>query len=111
MTKLLNRLFEDLNELREFINDEDYRIKTLEYEKSELEIKRNRLLDKRMVKKEELTDDEDNLYKEITTNYHNKFTGDNLHQLKFEKQRLEALKKYLKEQEENLTDLFNLELV
>ena len=111
MTKLLNRLSEELNELREFINDEDYRIKTLEYEKSKLEIKRNRLLDKRMVKKEELTDEEDNFYKEINTNYLNKFIGDNLQKLKFEKQRLEALKKYLKEQEKNLTDLFNLKLI
>ena len=101
MTKLLS---EELNELREFINDKDYRIKTLEYEKSKVEIKRKRLFDKRMVKKEELTDEEDNLYKEINTNYLNEFIGDNLQKLKFEKQRLEALKKYLKEQEENLTD-------
>ena len=107
----MNRLSEELNELREFINDEDYRIKTLEYKNSKLEIKRNRLLDKRMVKKEELTDEEDNLYKEINTNYLNKFHGDNLHQLKFDKQRVEVLKKYLKEQVENLTDLFNLKLI
>ena len=53
MIKLLNRLSEELNELREFINDEDYRIKTLEYEKSKFEIKNNRLFDKFMIKKEE----------------------------------------------------------
>ena len=40
MIKLLNRLSEELYELREFINDEDYRIKTLEYEKSKLDIKK-----------------------------------------------------------------------
>ena len=78
MTKLLNRLSEELNELREFINDEDYRIKTLEYEKSKLDIKHNRLFDKLVVRKEELTDEEDKLYQEINTNYPNKFIGDNL---------------------------------
>ena len=40
MIKLLNRLSEELYEVREFINDEDYRIKTLEYEKSKLDIKK-----------------------------------------------------------------------
>ena len=111
MTKLLNRLSEELYELREFIKDEDYHIKTLEYEKSKLEIKNNRLFDKLVVKKEELTDEEDKLYQEINTNYPNKFNGDNLRKLEFEKKRLEALKKYLKEQEENLTDLFKLKLI
>ena len=111
MTKLLNRLSEELYELREFIKDEDYRIKTLEYEKSKLEIKNNRLFDKLVVKKEELTDEEDKLYQEINTNYPNKFNGDNLRKLEFVKKRLEALKKYLKEQEENLTDLFKLKLI
>ena len=41
MLKLLNRLTKELNELREFINDEEYRIKTLEYERSKLVIKRD----------------------------------------------------------------------
>ena len=52
MIKLLNRLSEELYELREFINDEDYRIKTLEYEKSKLDIKKNKLFDKCMIRKE-----------------------------------------------------------
>ena len=43
MTKLLNRFSEELYELREFINDEDYLIKTLEYEKSKLDIKKKLL--------------------------------------------------------------------
>ena len=52
MTKLLNRLSKELYELREFINDEDHHIKTLEYEKSKLNIKKisyliNILLEKR----------------------------------------------------------------
>ena len=37
MTKLLNRLSEELYELREFINDEDYRIKTLEYQELKIQ--------------------------------------------------------------------------
>ena len=111
MIKLLNRLSEELYELREFINDEDYRIKTLEYEKSKLEIKNNRLFDKFMIKKEELKDEEDKLYQEINRNYSNKFIGNNLRKLEFEKKRLKALKKYLKEQEEKLTDLFKLKLI
>ena len=105
MTKLLNRLSEELYELREFIYDEDHRIKTLEYEKSKLEIKKNRLFDKRAVRKEELTDEEDKLNKEIS------IIRNNHQKLEFEKRRLEALKKYLKEQEENLTDLIWLGLI
>ena len=111
MTKLLNRLSEELYELREFINDEDHRIKTLEYEKSKLDIKKNRLFDKHVVRKEKLTDEEDKLDSEISKIYCDKFYGDNLRKLEFEKKRLEALKKYLKEQEENLTDLFELKLI
>ena len=107
MTKLLNRLSEELYELREFINDEDHRIKTLEYEKSKLVIKKNRLFDKRVVRKEKLTDEED----ELSKIYFDKFDGDNRRKLEFEKKRLEALKTYLKEQEENLTDLFELNLI
>ena len=110
MTKLLNRLSEELYELREFINNEDYRIKTLKYEKSKFVIKKNRLFDKRVLRKEVLTDEEDKLDKEIDTNYH-KFIGDNYQKLELEKRRLEAPKKYLKEQEENLTDLFKLKLI
>ena len=64
-----------------------------------------------MVRKEELTDEEDKLYQETNTNYPNKFIGDNLRKLEFEKKRLEALKKCLKEQEENLTDLSKLKLI
>ena len=111
MIKLLNRLSEELYELREFINDEDYRIKTLEYEKSKLDIKNNRLFDKRMIRKEKLTDEEDKLDGEISIIYRNKFNGDEQRKLEFEKRRLEALKKYLKEQEENLTDLIWLKLI
>ena len=113
MTKLLNRLSEELPvyELREFINDEDHRIKTLEYEKSKLDIKMNRLFNKSMVRKEKLTDEEDKLDSEINKIYYDKFYGDNLRKLEFEKKRLEALKKYLKEQEEHLTDLFELKLI
>ena len=111
MIKLLNRLSEELYELREFINDEDCRIKTLEYEKSKLNIKNNRLFDKRMIRKEKLTDEEDKLDGEISIIYRNKFNGDEQRKLEFEKRRLEALKKYLKEQEENLTDLIWLKLI
>ena len=111
MTKLLNRLSEELYELREFINDEDHRIKTLEYEKSKLDIKKNRLFNKSVVRKEKLMDEEDKLDSEISKIYYDKFYGDNPRKLEFEKKRLEALKKYLKEQEENLTDLFELKLI
>ena len=111
MIKLLNRLSEELYELREFINDEDYRIKTLEYEKSKLDIKKNKLFDKRMIRKEKLTDEEDKLGSEISKIYYDKFNGDKQRKLEFEKKRLEALKKYLKEQEENLADLFDLKLI
>ena len=111
MIKLLNRFSEELYELREFIHDEDHRIKTLEYEKSKLDIKKNRLFDKRVVRKEKLTDEEEKLDSEISKIYCDKFYGDNLRKLEFEKKRLEALKKYLKEQEENLTDLFELKLI
>ena len=65
MIKLLNRLSEELYELREFINDSDYRIETLEYEKSKLDIKINKLFDKRVIRKEKLTDKEDKLDSEI----------------------------------------------
>ena len=111
MTKLLNRLSEELYELREFINDEDHRIKTLEYEKSKLDIKMNRLFNKSVVRKEKLTDEEDKLDSELNKIHCDKFYRDNLRKLEFEKKRLEALKKYLKEQEENLTDLFELNLI
>ena len=63
MTKLLNRLSEELYELRQFINDEDYRIKTLEYQESKSMIKDDRLSDKIIFKKEKLTDEENKLYK------------------------------------------------
>ena len=107
MTKLLNRLSEELYELRQFINDEDYRIKTLEYQESKFRIKDNRLSDRIMFKKEKLTDEENTVYKKINKN-HNQY---DYQKLEFEKKRLEALKKYLKEQEENLTDLFELKLI
>ena len=106
MAKLLNRLSEELYELREFINDEDYRIKTLEYQESKFRIKDNRLSNKIMFRKEKLTDEEDKLYKEMHKHY-NQYD----YQKNFEKSRLEALKKYLKEQEENLTDLIWLKLI
>ena len=106
MTKLLNRLSEELYELREFINDEDHRIKTLEYEKSKLYSKRIYLN-----KKEKLTDEEVKLDNELSKIYNDKFSNDNPRKLEFEKIKLEALKKYLKEQEENLTDLFKIELI
>ena len=111
MTKLLNRLSEELYELREFINDEDHRIKTLEYEKSKLDIKKNKLFVKHVVRKEKLTDEEVKLDSEISKIYDDEFYKDNLRKLEFEKIKLEALKKYLKEQEENLTDLFKLKLI
>ena len=111
MTKLLNRLSEELYELREFINDEDHRIKTLEYEKSKLDIKKNKLFVKHVVRKEKLTDEEVKLDSEISKIYNDKFYKNNLRKLEFEKIKLEALKKYLKEQEENLTDLFELKLI
>ena len=112
MIKLLNRLSEELYELREFINDEDYRIKTLEYEKSKLDIKKNKLLfDKLIIRKEKLTDEEVKLESEISKIYYDKFNVNKQEKLEFEKRRLEALMKYLKEQEENLTDLFELKLI
>ena len=40
MIKLLNRLSEELYELREFITDEDYRIKTLEIKSQNLILKK-----------------------------------------------------------------------
>ena len=107
MTKLLNRLSEELYELRELINDEDYHIKTVEYQESKFRIKNDRLSNKIMFKKEELTDEEDKLYKEINENY----IQYDCQKLQFEKRRLEALKKYLKEQEEKLTDLIRLNLI
>ena len=107
MTKLLNGLSEELYELRDFINDEDYRIKTLEYQESKFRIKNDRLFDKRVVRKEELTDEEDKLYKEMNENQ-NQY---DYQKLEFEKKRLEALKKYLKEQEKKLTDLIWLKLI
>ena len=63
-----------------------------------------------MIRKKKLTDEEDKLDSEICKIYHDKFNGDKQRKLEFEK-RLEALKKYLKEQEENLTDLFELKLI
>ena len=64
-----------------------------------------------MIRKEKLTDEEDKLDSEISKIYYDKFNGDKQRKLEFEKRRLEALKKYLKEQEENLTDLFELKLM
>ena len=64
-----------------------------------------------MVREQKLTDEEDKLDSEISKIYCDKFYGDNLRKLEFEKKILEALKKYLKEQEENLTDLFELKLI
>ena len=64
-----------------------------------------------MIRKEELTDEEDKLGNEISIIYNNKFIGDNHQKLEVEKRRLEALKKYFKEQEENLTDLIRLKLI
>ena len=52
-------------------------------------------------------DEEYKLDNEISIIYYDKFNGDKQRQLEFEKRRLEALKKYLKEQEENLTDLLS----
>ena len=113
MTKLLNRLSEELYELRMFICDEEQRIKTLEYEKSKLEINEKRLYDKIVGRNEKLTDEEDKRNKEIDEiRSNNKFINEhNPHALEFEKRKLEALKKYLKEQEENLTDLIRLRLI
>ena len=110
MAKLLNRLSEELYELRMFICDEEQRIKTLEYELSKLEITGDWLSDRLRVRKGKLTDEEDKLDKE-TSMIRNKFIGHNPNKLKFEKRKLEALKKYLKEQEENLTDLTMLKLI
>ena len=76
MIKLLNRLSEELYELREFINDEDYRIKTLKYEKSKLDIKKNKVFDKLMIRKEKLTDEEYKLDSEISKIYYDKFNLD-----------------------------------
>ena len=63
------------------------------------------------IRKEKLTDEEDKPDSEISKIYYDKFNGDKQRKLEFEKRRLEALKKYLKEQEENLTDLFELKLI
>ena len=54
MIKLLDKLSEEVYELREFINDEDYRIKTLEYQESKFRIKDDRLYNKIMFRKEKL---------------------------------------------------------
>ena len=56
-----------------------------------------------MIRKEKLTDEEDKLDSEISKIYYDKFNGDKQRKLEFEKRRLEALKKYLKEQEEILS--------
>ena len=74
-------------------------------------LKKNKLFDKLMIRKERLTDEEDKLDKEISIIYYDKFNGDKQQKFDFEKRRLEALKKYLNEQEENLTDLFKLNLI
>ena len=68
-------------------------------------LKKNKLFDKRMIRKEKVTDEEAKLDSEISKIYYDKFNVDKQQKLEFEKRRLEALKKYLKEQEENLTDL------
>ena len=64
-----------------------------------------------MIRKEKLTDEEDKLDSEISKIYYDKFSGDKQRKLEFEKRRLKALKKYLKEQEKKLTDLFELKLI
>ena len=64
-------------------------------------LKKNKLFDKRMIRKEKLTDEEVKLDSEINKIYYDKFNVDKQKKLEFEKRRLEALKKYLKEQEEN----------
>ena len=103
MAKLLNRLSEELYELRLFICKEQ-RIKTLEYEMSKLEIIENWVSDGHWVLKRELTNEEISIRR-------NEFIRHNPNELEFEKRKLEALKKYLKEQEENLTDLIGLKLI
>ena len=99
MAKLLNRLSKELYELRVFICDEEHRIKTLEYEMSKLTITEKWLNDRFIARKWKLTEEEDKLDKETST-IRDKIR-DNLSNLEFEKRKLEALKKYLKEQEEN----------
>ena len=69
-------------------------------------LKKNKLLDKLMIRKEKLTDEEVKFESEISKIYYDKFNVYKQEKLEFEKRRLEALKKYLKEQEKNLTDLF-----
>ena len=110
MSKLLNRLSKELYELRLFICDEEHRIKTLECEMSKLKITERWLCDRLTFRKGELTDEEDKLVKE-TRIIRNKIIRDNPSDLEFEKRKIEALKKYLKEQEENLTDLISLSLI
>ena len=104
MAKLLNKLSEELYELRVFICDEEQRTKTLEYEMSKFEINKKRLYDKLVVRNEKLTDEEDKLNEEIhEIRSNNKFISEhNPRELEFEKRKLEALKKYLKEQERKL---------
>ena len=74
-------------------------------------LKKKKLFDKRMIRKEKLTDEEDKLDSEISKIYYDKFNGDKQRKLEFEKRRLETLKKYLKEQEENVIDLIWLKLI
>ena len=104
MAKLLNRLSEELYELRMFICDEEQRIKTLEYELSKLWITEKWLSDRLTFREGKLTDEEEKLDKE-TRIIRDKFIVHNPSKFEFEKRKLEVLKKYLKEQEENLTDL------
>ena len=97
MAKLLNRLSKELYELRVFICDE----------MSKLRITGEWLNGRFIARKGELTDEEDKLDKE-TSVIRDKIIRDNPSNLEFEKRKLEALKKHLKEQEENFTDLISL---
>ena len=92
MAKPLNILSKELYELRVFICDEEPRIKTLEYEMSKVMITEKWLYVK-LLRKEELTDEEDKLNKE-TIIIRNKIGSDYNH-LEFRKRQLEALKKYI----------------
>ena len=109
MAKLLNRLSKKIYELRVFICDEELRIKTVECEMSKLRITERWLSGKVVARKGVLTDEEEKLYKE-TILISDKIK-DNHSTLEFENIKLEALKKYLKEQEEKLTDLISLSLI
>ena len=87
MAKLLNRLSEELYELRVFICDEEQRIKTLECEMSKLKITENWLYDRCVARKGKLTDEEDKLDKE-TSIIRDKIIRHNPCDLEFEKRKL-----------------------